>query len=326
VTLSQSPSKSRRSSLRKAPAPPASSAPLRTRPPRRSGGRLRRELIPWGFLLPALVVFAYFKFYPMAKGVYLSFFEVSPFAGNEFIGLDNFTRAFEDEELRSAFVHTVIDVVFAVGLSALVGFGLALLLQGQARHVKFVRTAAFLPVTVAVAVVAEVWRVLLWPASDGTVNSLLSWLPWAPFGFLDDPNQSLASVILMQVWKSAPYDMMIFIAGLAAIDRQLYEAAAVDGANAWQRLVHITIPSLRNVFTIIVALGIIRGFRVFTDVWTLTGGGPGGSSEVVMTKVYKTGIQDSDIGYASAVSSMMFLLTAFLTAVYLYRQRRKDAA
>jgi multiple sugar transport system permease protein len=272
------------------------------------------------------VAFSYFKFYPMAKGIYFSLFDVNPYAGNTWVGTDNFTRAFADEELRSAFVHTVVDVVAAVALSALVGFGLALLLQGQARHVKLVRTAAFLPVTCAVAVVAEVWRILLFPADDGLVNHLLAWMPGTPFGFLADPKQSLASVILMQVWKNAPYDMLIFIAGLAGIDRQLYEAAAVDGANAWQRLRHITIPSLRNVFTIIVALGIIRGFRVFTDVWTLTGGGPGGSSEVVMTKVYKTGIQDSDIGYASAVSTMLFVLTAVLTAAYLWRQRRKDAA
>ncbi len=315
-------------SLRKAPGRPASSAPVRRpgRGYRRRPSRLRRGLIPWLFLAPALVIFSYFKFYPMAKGVYYSFFDVSPYAGNTWIGLDNFIRAFEDDALRDAFKHTVIDVVAAVGLSALVGFGLALLLQGSARHIKFVRTAAFLPVTVAVAVVAEVWRVLLYPAGDGLVNQFLVWMPGAPFGFLADPDQSLASVILMQVWKNAPYDMMIFIAGLAGINRELYEAASVDGANAWQRLRHITIPSLRNVFTIIVALGIIRGFRVFTDVWTLTGGGPGGSSEVVMTKVYKTGIQDNDIGYASAVSTMLFLLTVVLTAAYLWRQRRKDAA
>ena len=287
---------------------------------------MRRGLVPWLFLAPALVIFSYFKFYPMAKGLYYSFFEVSPYAGNTWIGLDNFRRAFSDDDMRDAFVHTVIDVVGAVGGSAFVGFGLALLLQGTAGHIKFVRTAAFLPVTTAVAVVAEVWRILLYPAGDGLVNRILSWIPGSPFGFLADPDQSLASVILMQVWKNAPYDMMIFIAGLAGIDRQLYEAAAVDGANAWQKVRHITIPSLRYVFTIIVALGIIRGFRVFTDVWTLTGGGPGGSSEVVMTKVYKTGIQDSDIGYASAVSTMLFLLTVVLTTTYLWRRRRKDAA
>ncbi len=200
------------------------------------------------------MAFSYFKFYPMAKGIYFSLFDVNPYAGNTWVGTDNFTRAFADEELRSAFVHTVVDVVAAVALSALVGFGLALLLQGQARHVKLVRTAAFLPVTCAVAVVAEVWRILLFPADDGLLNHLLAWMPGTPFGFFADPDQSLASVILMQVWKNAPYDMLIFIAGLAGIDRQLYEAAAVDGANAWKRLRHITIPSLRNVFTIIVAL------------------------------------------------------------------------
>lgn len=286
--------------------------------------RRRRSLLPWVFLTPALLFFAVFKFWPMARGIYLSFFDVQPYLGNQWIGTDNFERALQDSALQSALWHTVLNVAVVVPAAALIGLGVALLIGGAARSLRVVRTAVFLPVVTAVAVVAEVWRIVLYPTGTGLLNSLIGLVGVDAQPFLTSPDQALPAVMLMQVWKQAPYDMAIFVAGLTVIDRHLYEAAAVDGANAWQRFRAVTLPGLRPAILIILVLGLIRGMRVFTEIYALTGGGPAGSTEVIMTYIYKAGIQNSDLGYASAVSSVLFVLTASLTVGQLWLLRRKD--
>lgn len=292
----------------------------RRRPPRR-GRRLRRALIPWAFLAPALVLFAYFKFYPIGYGVWLSFYDVKILGGNTWVGLDNFVTAFQDTFLRAAFWHTLLYVAIGVAGSVLVGFGLALALQGQAYHIRLVRTAVFLPAVVTVAVVAEVFRIIYHPTADGPLNSLLGLVGLGPFGFINDPGTSLASVIGMHVWKHAPYDMVILLAALVGVDRTLYEAARVDGAGWLHRLWYVTIPQIRFAFTIVITLGVIRGLRVFPEVYTLTGGGPARSSEVIMTYVYRVSFVDFDLGYAAALSTLLFLLTVVATALVLFLRR-----
>lgn len=285
---------------------------------------LGRKLLPWAFLAPALILFGYFKFYPIGYGVWLSFYDVSIMGGRTWIGLSNFARVLEDTFLQQAFWHTVVYVALAVGFSALIGFFLALALEGQAYHIRIVRTAVFLPAVVTVAVVAEVFRILYHPTADGPLNSLLGMVGIGPLGFINDPDSSLLSVIGMHVWKHAPYDMVIFIAGLAGVDRTLYEAARVDGATWRQRVWYVTIPQIRFAFTIVVTLGIIRGLRVFPEVYTLTGGGPSRSSEVIMTYVYRVSFVDFDLGYAAALSTLLLLITVVLTGVFLLLRRERS--
>lgn len=285
----------------------------------------RRAATPWLFLAPALALFGVFKFWPTIWGMYLSFFQVRPYLGDKWVGWDNFSTAFHDAALRSAVQHTVLDALVTVAASAVIGFGLALLLEGPARHLRILRTAAFLPVVTAMVAVAELWNTLLYPGGYGTLNSLLGHLGLGAQPFLSDPDSSLASVMLVQIWKSAPYDMVIFVAGLAGIDKQLYEAAAIDGAGVWGRLRHVTLPSLRPVTTIVLTLGVIRGLRVFTEIYVLTGGGPAGSTETVVTYTYKQGIQNNQLGLASAVSTVLFAVTVLLTCLTLWWRRSREA-
>lgn len=291
------------------------------RPPRRNLGR---GLIPWLFLAPALVIFIYFKYIPMARGLWMSFFKVQPFLGDEWLGLDNYRRVFTEDSFRAAMGHTIVLAVCQTVGAMLVGFVLALLLEGKARTLWFVRSAAFLPVVSAIAVVGEVWRLLYFPGDHGMLNTLLGVLGFGPERFLDDPDTALWWVIVVGIWKNAPYDMMIILAGLAGIDRQYYEAAALDGANLRQRIRNVTIPALRPVITILVTLACIRGLRVFTEVFVLTGGGPAGSTDVVMTRIYSLGFEANDLGFASAGSVLLFLTTLILTVtITLYRRRRE---
>lgn len=285
--------------------------------------RLRR-LGPWLYLTPLLVFIGVFKMWPLIWGVYLSFFHVRPYLGNEYVGTDNYSKLFSDPDLRSAVVHTLLDALIAVSGSIFVGFWLAVLLQGPARHVRILRTAVFLPTVIAMVAAAELWTTLLYPSRYGAVNSLLGHAGLGPEPFFSSPHSSLASVIAMQIWKHAPYDMVIFVAGLASVDREMYEACQIDGASWWQRLRYVTLPSLRPITTIVLVLGVIRGLRVFTDIWVATNGGPAGSSESVVTYLYRQFSQDNDTGYAAAIGTSLLVVTVVLTALMLTWRRRRE--
>ncbi|MEU5890501.1 sugar ABC transporter permease [Streptomyces sp. NPDC047461] len=288
------------------------------------GAISKRSVVPWLFLAPGLLLALVFKFWPMAKGVWLSFHDVRPFLGDKWTGLDNYTRVLSDHRFQDAIGHTL---VLGIGQSLgaiLLGVVLALLLEGQARSLKFIRTAVFLPAVTATAVVGELWRLMYYPTSDGLLNSGLQLLGLGPVQYLDDPNLALYSTMVMGIWIWAPYNMVIILAGLAGVDRTLYEAAAMDGVSLWQRLRHVTLPAIRPALSIVLTLAAIRGLRVFTEVYVLTGGGPAGSTEVWMTRAYTLGFTRNDIGGASAASVVLLCVTLLLTVTVNHFRKRGD--
>jgi multiple sugar transport system permease protein len=310
-------------------APVRDSAAAPGRPARRRPDPLaavRRHYAAWLFLAPALILFAAFKFVPMARAISMSFKDVRPYLGDQWVGLANYRAILTDGSFLSAGLHTVELAIGQTAGSLIVGLGLALLLEGTARHLWFVRTAVFLPTVTAMAVVAALWRIIYYPAADGALNSVLGWIGLGPSQYLDSPHSALVSVLGVGVWRSAPYDMMIFLAGLAGVDRTLYEAAEVDGASIRQRLWNVTFPALRPVFGIVLTLAAIRGLRVFTEIYLLTNGGPNGSTEVVMTLVYKLGLERNELGVASAGAMLLLVATVALTLVAQYARRRREVS
>jgi multiple sugar transport system permease protein len=301
-----------------APAAPArTGAPTPAEParPGRARTAVRRHLSAWLFLTPALLLFAVFKFVPMVRALDMSFHEVRPYLGDRWVGLANYHAVLTDGAFLSAAGHTVVLAIGQTGGSMLAGLVLALLLEGSSRNLWIVRTAVFLPAIAAMAVVAELWRILYYPAADGAINTILGWIGLGPSQFLNASGSSLLSVMGVGIWRSAPYDMMIFLAGLAGVDRSLYEAAAADGAGPLRRLWHVTFPALRPVFTILLTLAAIRGLRIFTEIFLLTNGGPNGSTEVLMTLVYQSGLERNELGYASAAAMLLLGATVVLTLI-----------
>ncbi|KNH16582.1 sugar ABC transporter permease [Arthrobacter sp. ZBG10] len=291
-------------------------------PVRRRGNR-KQMLAIWLFLLPAAILGLYFKFIPMFEGVRLSLFKVQPFLGDVFVGFDNYVNVLTDVRFMDALGHTVV-LGLAQTLGALVvGFGLALLLEGQARSLWVLRTAIFLPVVTALAVVGEIWRILYFPTADGPLNTILGWVGLEPLQFLNGTDTALWSIAVVGIWSGAPYNMVIILAGLTGIDRTLYESAGVDGATIWQRLRYITLPALRPSIVIVLTLAAIRSLRSFTEVYVLTGGGPAGSTEVWMTRMYSLGFQRNDIGVASAAAVLLLVVTLLLTVGTQLLARRK---
>jgi multiple sugar transport system permease protein len=304
------------------PAPPGPAAATRAAPVSRRRVRLRAHALAWAFLAPALILFALFKFVPMARALQMSLYEVRPYLGDRWVGADNFHEVIADDAFAAAMWHTVVLAIGQTGGSLALGLGLALLLEGSTKGMWFVRTAVFLPTVAAMAVVAEVWRILYYPAPDGALNSLLGFVGVGPSQFLNSQDTSLSSVMAVGIWRGAPYDMMIFIAGLAGVDRTLYEAASADGAGRWRRLWHVTLPSLRPVFAILFTLAAIRGLRVFTEIFLLTNGGPNGSTEVLMTLIYKLGLERNELGVAAAGSVVLLLATITMTLAVQYARAR----
>lgn len=315
------------------PAAPAAAGPAPRKPGRQSGGaagrpgrsrRSGRWWTPWLFLAPALILFLYFKFIPMANALTMSFQEVQPYLGNKWVGTDNYATVLQSHGFREAAWHTLVLAAGQTAGSMALGLALALLMEGQSRRLKFVRSAAFLPVVVPLAVVAELWRIMYHPTGDGMLNSLLGMVGMGPSGFINDPDTSMASIMVTGIWRGAPYDMMIILAGLTSVDRGLYEAAKVDGASRWQRVWHVAVPGLRSVFSILFILAAIRGLRVFTEVFLLTNGGPDGSTEVVMTLIYKLGLEQNRLGVGAAGAVLLFVATLILTVVVQLLRRRES--
>ncbi|MEU2992971.1 sugar ABC transporter permease [Streptomyces griseoincarnatus] len=145
--------------------------------------------------------------------------------------------------------------------------------------------------------------------------------PSGPSEFLNSPDSSLASIAFVGIWRGAPYDMMIFLAGLAGVGRVLYEASAVDGASRWRRIWHVTLPGLRPVFAILLTLAAIRGLRIFTEVFLLTNGGPDGSTEVLLTLTYRLGLERNELGGAASGTVLLFLVLLVLTVASRLRRR-----
>ena len=292
-------------------------------PSRRKRVNGKQLLAIWLFLVPAAVLGLYFKFIPMVEGIRLSLFKVQPFLGDVFVGLDNYINVLKDPRFMDALGHTVVLGVTQTLGALVVGFVLALLLEGQARSLWVLRTAIFLPVVTALAVVGEIWRILYFPTADGPLNTILGWVGLEPLQFLNGTDTALWSIAVVGIWSGAPYNMVIILAGLTGVDRTLYESAGVDGATVWQRLRYITLPALRPSIVIVLTLAAIRSLRSFTEVYVLTGGGPAGSTEVWMTRMYSLGFQRNDIGVASAAAVLLLVVTLLLTVGTQLLARRK---
>lgn len=298
-----------------------------SRPP---AGTVRRRARPqsrwwtvWLFLAPAMVLFLYFKFIPMFAGIQMSFEKVRPFLGNEWVGLSNYQAVVNDPRFHDAILHTLIlGIGQSVG-AVIGGLVLALLLEGASRTLWFVRTAAFLPVVTATAVIGEVWRIIYFPAPNGFLNNVIGVFGLDPIRYLEDPAVALYSVMAVGIWQGAPYNMVIFLAGLAGVDRSLYEASAIDGAKLRHRLFYVTLPALRPAMTIVLILAAVRSLRVFTDVWVLTGGGPAGATEVWMTRIYSLGFERNQMGIAAAASILLLIASVVLTGIAVALTRKR---
>jgi multiple sugar transport system permease protein len=282
---------------------------------RRGGARLRAAAVGWSFLLPNFIGFAVLTLVPVVLLFYYAFTSWNVFGGATWAGLANFRQLLHDASFWTALQNTLYYTVFHIPLTLLAALGLALLLNRRLRGVAFFRTVAFFPYITSIVAIAQVWNLLFSP-SYGPVNEVLRAIGVDhPPGWTTSAHWSMPAVIVVGTWREMGYYMLLFLAGLQTIPAQLYEAAKVDGANAWQRLRAVTLPGLRPTTFFVTVMLTIGSFKVFDLILVMTNGGPGQSTLVLSQYIYQKGFAENQFGYASAVSIVLFAICFAVTAV-----------
>lgn len=290
-------------------------------PVRRRRGRTRYALTVLAFLLPSALPLLAFTIYPMVGALWTSLHEWNLLAPMKWVGFDNYVTLVSDPATQRAFLNTLYYLVGYLPLVYVGGLALALALNARVRGRNILRGVYFLPVVTSWIVVALVWRWLLNP-EVGIVNAALAVVGIDGPGWWTDPAWSMPSIILASAWKDLGFVMIILLAGLQAIPTEMYEAAKVDGAGAWRRLFNVTLPLLSPSTFFVVVISLINGFQVFDQVYAMTGGGPAGSSTVVVQQIYDLTFRYGAAGEASALSWMLFVVVLGVTVVQIIGQRK----
>ncbi|MBI4613567.1 MAG: sugar ABC transporter permease [Planctomycetes bacterium] len=279
----------------------------------RPGGRETR--LAWALSAPALLTIGVFLAYPIAAAVLASLHHDTPFAERRFAGLDNYGELLEDDLLRESLVFTFLFVGTSVTLEVFSGLAIALVLHESFRGRGLLRAAVLVPWAVPTVVTAVMWKYM---ASDqyGLLNLLLHGNEIANYdAFLAHQGSARLILVLADVWKTTSFAALLLLAGLQAIPDELHEAARIDGAWAWRRFWHVTLPLLRPAILLAVLFRTIDAFRVFDLVYVMTRGAPAGSTNVLSFHGYETMFPEQLFGYGSAVSVLVFLITATLAVL-----------
>lgn len=291
---------------------------------------MKPSLAGWTFAAPALTVIVAFFFLPVVAAFALSITDFDIYAladiGNlRFVGLGNYIGLLQDPLFWKALGNTLYFVVVGVPLSIAVSLATALLLHSKLGRFKgLYRTAFFAPVVTTVVAVAVIWR-YLFHTRYGLVNWGLSSIGIDPVDWLGDPHWAMPTIILFAVWKNFGYNMIIFLAGLQSIPEDLYEAARIDGAGAWKQFRHVTLPMLGPVMLLVGILTMSGYFQLFAEPYVMTQGGPLGSTRSVLYLMYEEGFKWWNLGNASAVAFLLFVLMAAVTSGLFWFARRKGA-
>ena len=284
----------------------------------------------WVFAAPALGVIALFFGVPVLAALVLSLTDFDIYAladlhNLRFVGLHNYVALLLNPLFWQALGNTFYFVVVGVPLSIATSLAAALLLHSKLGWFKpFFRTAYFAPVVTTVVAVAVVWR-YLFHTRYGLVNWALSHMGVHPIDWLGDPHWAMPTIIVFAVWKNFGYNMIIFLAGLQAIPENLYEAARIDGASAWRQFLHVTLPMLGPVLLMVGILTLAGYFQLFAEPYVMTQGGPLQSTVSVLYLMYEEGFKWWNLGNASAVAFLLFVLMTTITSAMLWFARRKGA-
>src|SRR5579864_1371687 len=270
-----------------------------------------RSRYPYYFVLAALILYLVFFIIPSLSGIAFAFTDWNAYSNQvNFVGLQNFQMIFSPGKNYLSYIsNTLIFTLVTIILKTVFGLGLALLLnEGVKRLVNLYRVLIYLPAVLPTLVVALIFRSILNPAT-GLLNTFFrgTGLDAAALPWLVDPHIALYSVIGVDTWKGVGYIMVILLAGLQTIPKEYYEVAEVDGANAWARLRHITLPLLTPAIVIVTVLNVLYGLRVFDIVYALTNGGPGYATEVLSTAVFQA-FSQGEYGIGTAISTILFLI------------------
>jgi multiple sugar transport system permease protein len=294
---------------------------------RRVARDVRRSWSAYLFISPGLILFGLFTIFALGFAFYLSFHEWSVIEKEKpFVGLENYRDILDDERFQRSVINTFYFTGASVPLTLTIGLLIALMLNQPIRARGLFRTAYFLPVVTPFVVVAILWK-FLYNADFGLFNYYLlkTHLIDEPLLWLSDKDLAMPSVIMMSVYSGIGSAMILYLAGLQGIPEELYEAAKVDGAGAWRRFRHITVPQLAPTTLFLLVISIIYSLQVFTQIFVMTSGGPVDRTTTMVYYIYLSAFKFYEMGYATALAFFLFAMVLVFTVFQLRLYRRFGA-
>ena len=271
----------------------------------------KQALFGYAILLPTVAILLVFRFLPMLQAFWISLHEYDLIRPPRFVGLENFIDLLWDPLFLNSARVSVAYVVFSCVPVWVLSLGLAVLFNREIRARNLFRSAAFMPVVMPMVVNALVWTFMY--HQDGVVNTILGWFGIDPVPWLRSSTWALWAVIIIGIWRATPYYMVIFLAGLQAIPNEYYEAAKIDGADAWTEFRHITLPLLKPTTLLVMVMSVIVAMKVFAVPLIMTGGGPADSTRVLPLFIYQTAFEFFKMGRAAAMSVFLFAAVMVFT-------------
>ncbi|NHM33623.1 carbohydrate ABC transporter permease [Neobacillus terrae] len=282
---------------------------------------LKKFLVISAFLLPNLLGFLFFIGIPIVASLGISFTQWDLLSPPKWIGIENYKTTLTNKEFWAALGHTFYFIAGYLPLVMVGALAIALILNQKLKGITFFRAAYFVPVVTSWVAVSLIWKWLFNP-EYGLVNYFLSQFGINGPAWLQDPNWAMPAIILTSVWKDLGFVMVIYLAGLQGISPSYYEAAEMDGASAWQKFWHITLPLLNPTTFFVTVISLINSFQVFDQVMIMTEGGPADSTSVIVERIYNHAFRYFEMGNASAISWLLFFIIFFITLLQLRIQKR----
>lgn len=291
--------------------------------------RLKGSVAPFLFLAPGVLLFSIAIIYPALKALKMSFYDWKIVSGavSQFVGFHNYDRAFHDPHFWLSLSNSGIYMLFTVPFEIAIGLAIALLLKKKSPTQPLFRVLFFLPVVTSWVVVTLLFRFLF--ADKGLINFTLNdflHLTHSDVSWLSQRSTALIAICALGIWKGIGWAMMIFLAALQGVPKELEEAATVDGANRWQRFKVVTLPAIAPATTFVTVMLVIGGFNVFASVLLMTDGGPYGQTDVVLTYMYEQAFTYLDFGYGAALSAILALIVFIMAVIQLrvFRNRNSE--
>jgi multiple sugar transport system permease protein len=293
------------------------------------GRQGQERLLSVVFLIPAVLVLLATSVYPLGYSLVLSFHTWNMSIPNSravFKGLDNYAALLRNGEFASSVQVTLVFVAVAVAIEFVVGLAVAVLVTSpRLRGVGAVRTALLIPVMMTPVVAGVLWR-SLFHSTYGIINFALGWIGIPPQEWLGSADQALASVITVEIWQQLPVVIFVVAAGIQSLPGEVFDAAKVDGATALQSFRYVMLPLLKPVLVVVLLLRVMDAFKIFDIIYTLTQGGPGGSTQVLSMLIYKTGLKFFQIGQASAMSWVFLVFILLISLLFIRQLERREGA
>jgi multiple sugar transport system permease protein len=287
--------------------------------------RLANRRVAFGFVAPFVVLYLLFVILPALYGLLMSFFDTSLVRSGlgKFAGFGNYTEVMGSSDFWQSMWHTVLFTILTTPPLVILSLFFALLAERAARGRWFFRLAFFAPYILPSAVMALIW-IWIYTPTLGLLDSALAKINITAPAWLGDPNWAMTSIAISTVWWTLGFNFVLYLAGLQEIPRELYEAAAIDGAGPWQQIRTITIPMLSRTTTLVVVLQVLASLKVFDQMYIMTAGGPNFSTRPALEYIYDIGFTDYRVGAAAAASTLFFVLVLAASSVWLILTRRQE--